>query len=135
MFLLDTNVIAETKRRSPHPNVMAWFDRVDAGVIFLSVLTLGEITKGAELLAGRDPRAAASLRSWLDGIRRSFASRIVGIDGEIAEIWGRMSARRPLPVIDSLIAATAVVRDLTLVTRNLHDVAGMGARTVDPWET
>lgn len=132
MFLLDTNVIAETKRRSPHPNVMAWFDRVDAGAIFLSVWTLGEIAKGAELLAGRDPKAAASLRSWLDGIRRSFGSRIVGIDGAIAETWGRISARRPLPVIDSLIAATAVVRDFTLVTRNVHDIPGTGARAVNP---
>ena len=133
MFLLDTNVISETRRRTPAPRVVAWLGRADPAALFISVLTLGEIAKGVASLARRDPEAAAPVGEWFAGIRRHFADRLVGIDPAIAEEWGRLSAARPLPVIDGLLAATARVRGLTLVTRNVDDVAGTGAPTLNPW--
>lgn len=133
-FLLDTNVISETRRRVPDANVLAWFLRTDPAAIQISVLTLGEVAKGAEAIGRRDPAAGRALWDWLGGLRLHYADRLVGIDADIAEEWGRLSAIRPLPVIDSLLAATASVRGLTLVTRNLRDVAGTGIAVVNPWE-
>ena len=132
-YLLDTNVVSELRRRQPDGAVLAWLRRADPAALHLSVLTLGEIVKGAESLARRDPAAGRALHHWLDGLRHHYADRLLGIDGAVAETWGRLSALRPLPVIDGLLAATALVHGLTLVTRNLRDVAGTGAAVVDPW--
>ena len=134
-FLLDTNVVSETRRKVPDAKVLAWFRRVDPSAIHLSVLTLGEIAKGAENLARRDAIAGRAIREWLDGLRQLYADRVIAIDIEIAETWGRLSAGRPLPVIDGLLAATASARGMTLVTRNRRDFAGTGVAVVSPWET
>ncbi|MBF0561971.1 MAG: type II toxin-antitoxin system VapC family toxin [Alphaproteobacteria bacterium] len=132
-YLLDTNVVSEVRRKLPDANVLAWFRRTDPAAIRLSVLTLGEIVKGAESLARRDPAAGQSLRNWLDGLRLHYADRLLGVDGAVAETWGRLSAQRPLPVIDGLLVATALVHNLILVTRNVCDVSGMGVTVVNPW--
>ncbi len=133
-YLLDTNVVSEVRRKVPDANVLAWFRRTDPAAIRLSVLTLGEIVKGVESLARRDPGAARSLRDWLEGLRCHYADRLLGIDGTVAETWGRLSALRPLPVIDGLLVATALTHTLFLVTRNVYDVSGTGATIVNPWD-
>lgn len=133
-YLLDTNVISEPRRKAPDPNVLAWFRKVDPGSLYISVLTLGEIAKGAESLSRRDPANGNSLLAWLGGLRHLYADRLIGIDGGIAERWGRLSAVRSLPVIDGLLAATALALDMTLVTRNTRDIAGTGVAVINPWE-
>jgi len=133
-FLLDTNVVSEIRRKKPDPSVMAWLRQVDHAKLRLSVLTLGEITKGVHLLARRDPNGARQLTAWLDGLRQHYADRLLGIDGTIAETWGRLATERALPLIDGLLAATALVHGLTLVTRNVRDVAGTGVALLNPWE-
>ena len=133
IYLLDTNVVSEVRRKLPDVNVLAWFRRTDPAAIRLSVLTLGEIVKGAESLARRDPAAGQSLRNWLDGLRLHYADRLLCVDGAVAETWGRLSAQRPVPVIDGLLVATALVHNLILVTRNVCDVFGMGVTVVNPW--
>ncbi|CAK0742294.1 toxin FitB [Azospirillaceae bacterium] len=132
-YLVDTNVVSEVRRKLPDANVLAWFGSTDPATVHLSVLTLGEIMKGAESLARRDPVAARALRDWLDGLRLHYADRLLGIDGAVAETWGRLSAQRPMPVIDGLLVATALVHNLILVTRNVCDVSGINAVIVNPW--
>ncbi len=133
-YLVDTNVISETRRAAPAARVVRWIRHADPLLIHLSVLTLGEIAKGAAILARRDPVAGKSLSAWLTGLRDQFAARIVSIDAAIAVEWGRMSALRPLPVIDGLLAATAAIHGMTLVTRNVRDFADLGVTVVNPWD-
>lgn len=133
-YLLDTNVVSELRRKAPEANVLAWFSRIDPAALYLSVLTLGEIARGIESLARRDASAAMAIHKWLDGLREHYADRLVLVDAEIAEEWGRLSAPRPLPVIDGLLAATAKVRGMTLVTRKGRDVKGTGVAVIDPWK-
>jgi len=132
-FLLDTNVLSETRRARPDAGVVDWLRHADDAALHISVLTIGEIAKGITLLAKRDPVAAASLHLWLNGIRLHYAARIISIDAEIAETWGQMNAERSLPVVDGLLAATARVHGMTLVTRNVRDVEGTGVMVVNPW--
>jgi len=134
-FLLDTNVISETRRKLPSPQVVSWFRQVEPAALNISVLTLGEIAKGVARHARRDAVQAAALQQWLESTRLNYSDRILGIDSEIAETWGRLAAERPLAVIDGLIAATALVRGLTLVTRNVGDIAGTGVTVLNPWDT
>ncbi len=133
-YLVDANVISEL-RKGPrcHPNVTAWFSGLDPGDLYLSALTLGEIRKGVELVRRRDPTAAERLDAWLSEVATSHAERILSVDQEIAERWGRLSVPDPQPVIDSLLAATALVHDLTLVTRNVQDVARSGVAWLNPF--
>ena len=133
-FLLDTNVVSETRRARADVNVLAWFRRNQPDSLYLSVLTVGEIAKGIAKLARRDAATAAALQQWLDAIRIHYADRVIEVDVEVAETWGRLSAVHPLPVIDGLLAATALVRGMTLVTRNVHDVAATGVSVINPWE-
>ena len=133
-YLLDTNVVSELRRKAPDANVVAWFRRNDPATLHISVLTLGEIVKGVESLSRRDPVAGRSLNEWLDGLRRHYADRLIGIDAAVAEAWGRLSAVRPLPVIDALLAATASAHGMTLITRNRRDIAGTGVVAISPWE-
>jgi predicted nucleic acid-binding protein len=133
-FLLDTNVISEARRRRPDANVVAWLKRADSSTLWISVLSLGEIAKGAAQCAARDRAQAAVYYEWLVLVRSHYADRTVEIDHAIAEAWGRLAAKRPLPVIDGLLAATALVRGLTLVTRNVGDVADLGVPVLNPWD-
>lgn len=137
-FLLDTNVISELIKSEPDSNVLRWINETDETVLFLSVLTLGEIRNGIERLNSGKRRGR--LESWLRvDLRLRFQGRILTIDETIAERWGALSATaakkgRPVPVIDGLLAATALHHDLMLVTSNDRDVSGTGVPTLDPWK-
>lgn len=133
-FLLDTNVVSEPRRRKPSANVISWLREQEPDQLFLSALTLGEIAQGAEARARRDAVAGRSLSMWLTSIRNRYSDRILPVTGDIAETWGRLGARRPLPVIDGLLAATALVHRLTLVTRNVRDFQGLDIPIFDPWQ-
>ncbi len=109
--------------------------RVDADEeLYLSVIVLGEVRRGVERLRGRDPKQATILERWLIELYGGFANRIIPVDGEIAEEWGRLGAAAPIPQEDGLMAATAKVRGLVLVTRNVFHVDRPGVRVLNPWE-
>lgn len=134
-YLVDTNVISELRKgHRCHAAVAAWWSTVTDDEVFFSVLTIGEIRKGIETLRPRDPRSAAALDKWLFRLVRDHADHILPVELDIVDEWGHMNAPNRLPVIDGLLAATAKVRGLTLVTRNLSDVARTGVATVDPWQ-
>lgn len=135
MYLIDTNVISEIRKgRRCDPRVAAWYQRVRDDELFLSVLLLGEIRQGIKRVRTRDPRRAQALEKWLDRLVEAFAERIVPVDARVAQIWGRLSARASLPVVDALLAATAEAHDLTLVTRNIKDVERSGVRCLNPFD-
>ena len=135
MFLLDTNVVSEI-RKGDHcqTRVAAWFDGVGDADLYISVLTAGEIRKGIESVRPRDPRQAARLERWLAELERFYVERILPVDARVADAWGRICAHRSVPTVDSLLAATAMVHDMTLVTRNTSDVDGLGASVLNPFE-
>lgn len=133
MFLIDTNVVSELSKPWPDPRVQRWAS-VQMSTAFLSAVTVGEIIKGIELLPSGTRRSLLEL--WLNVLTSSaFKTRLILIDELVAAEWGRMSAaaRRTLPCADSLLAATARVRDLTVATRNERDFAGLGVRVFNPW--
>ncbi len=133
-FLIDTNVISEVRKGARcDPGVSAWWAGVSDDEIYLSVLTTGEIRKGIENVRRRDPEGAASLEGWLYRILNDFADRVLSIDIPIADEWARLNVPDPLPVIDGLIAATAKVRGLIVVTRNTSDIERTGARVLNPF--
>ena len=113
---------------------MAFLSKADGEALFLSVLTLGELRKGVEAMRRTTPAIAEQLGAWVDGLETTFADRVLPIDVATARSWGELSAGRSLPVIDTLIAATAISHGLTLVTRNTRDVASTGVTIVDPWQ-
>lgn len=137
-FLLDTNVISELIGQRPNPHVAQWVEATDEALLHLSVLTLGEIRKGIASLPPAKRRTA--LEAWLGTeLRNRFAGRILPIDAEVADRWGYLAAQARskkilLPVIDGLLAATALQHNLTIVTRNTKDVAGIGVAVFNPWE-
>jgi predicted nucleic acid-binding protein len=136
-FLLDTNVISELIKPKPEPKVTTWIDGTDEELLFLSVLTLGEIRKGIVLL----PRSArrTSLEAWLSKeLPLRFSNRILSVDQEVADRWGHLSGLTGargvhVGVIDGLLAATAVKHNLTLVTRDTRDVTATGVTLFNPW--
>ena len=133
-WLLDTNVIAEVRKGARgDPGVVRWASgRQDEA--WLSVLTVGEIRRGIELKRRRDELAARHLENWLQGLLSGFESRILPVDGRVAEVWGRLNVPDPRPVVDTMLAATAIVHGLTLVTRNVSDVEGTGVRGLNPFD-
>jgi len=134
-WLVDTNVISEVRKgASCHPGVAAWWAQVEDRDLFLSALTLGEIRRGIEGVRNRNPARASALERWLLDVSNAFGARIIGVDPAVADVWGRMSAARSVPVIDALLAATAQVHDLVLVTRNTTDVSGLGVKTLNPFD-
>jgi toxin FitB len=133
-YLLDTNVLSELRRREPDPRVLDWYATVSSAQLFVSVLTIGEIRLGIEQLRRKDPVQADALERWFRGLRSSYQDRVVDIDVETAEEWGRMNVPDPLPVIDGMLAATAKVRGWTLVTRNTAGVARSGATLLNPFD-
>ena len=135
MFLLDTNIISEVRKgQRSDPNVSNWYAGVSEAQLFISSLTIGEIRRGIELARRRrDVDQAEALETWLQAVIQRFSGRILTVDTEEADTWGQISAIRPVPVIDSLLAATAIAHDMTLVTRNVTDVEGLGVRVLDPF--
>ncbi len=132
MYLVDTNVLSEARRGTTAAR--DWLRSVDPETIYLSVITLGEIMKGIELRRRTDPRAAGSLRQWLDRLRRDHADRILPIGDEVALEWGRLAAERPRAMADALIAATAIVHRKTIVTRNTADFEETRVPVINPWQ-
>jgi len=133
-YLIDTNVLSELRRKTPDERVVRWFAHRPAQSLYLSVLTLGELRKGIERLA---PSARKlGLLDWLEGeIPAYFSGRVLQVDAETADHWGRLLAHaaRPIPAVDGLLAACAARHGLTLVTRNVRDVHGLGVAVLDPW--
>lgn len=133
-YLIDTNVLSELRRRDPDANVVRWMTGRPASTLYLSVLTLGELRKGVEGLTEGDRKRR--LLDWLEvELPAFFAGRILAVDATVAQRWGRLLAQagRPLPAIDSLLAATALAHGLTLVTRNLRDFQHPELTVLDPW--
>ena len=133
-YLLDTDVLSELRRKSPNTGVVGWFTQRPASTLYLSVLTLGELRKGIEGLG--DAKRRMTLTDWLEtDLPGFFAGRILGIDSQVVDRWGRLvaAAGRPLPAIDSLLGATAAQHGLSLVTRNKQDFAGLGLDVINPW--
>jgi toxin FitB len=133
-YLLDTNVISETRKTRADTGVMSFLSAADAAGLFLSALTLGELRRGVEAKRQTDPVAADRLAAWVDGIETTFTDRVLPVDAAVARYWGELSASRSRPVIDTLIAATAISHGLTLVTRNIRNVESTGVPLVDPWQ-
>ena len=135
-YLLDTNVLSETRKPKPDPGVIAFLQAAEPSSVFISVLTIGELRKGiaGKRLRDPDPNAANRLVAWVEGLEVSFADRILPIDAATARLWGDWSGQRPRPVVDTLMAATAVLHDLTLVTRNLSDFHDIPVKLLDPWK-
>jgi len=131
-FLLDTNAVSEI-RRQRDPHVRAWANEAHNADLHLSVLTLGEIRKGIERLRSRDSAQADVLDGWLGELQARFAERILPVGNRVADEWGRLNALTPRNTIDSLIAATARVHGLTVVTRNTKDFEGCHVQMVNPW--
>ena len=137
-FLLDTNIISELVKPKPEANVTEWVENTDESLLYLSVLTLGEIRRGIAALP--QSRRRATLEAWLDkDLRARFDGRILVIDQEVADRWGLLTAAARnsgivLPVIDGLLAATALEHNLTLVTRDTGQIPSIGVAVFNPWE-
>ena len=132
MYLLDTNVISEARRGSRE--ALSWLRSVDPQSVYLSVVTLGEIMRGIALKRKLDPRAASHLEEWLRELRQDHRDRILPITDRVAIEWGRVAAIRPRGDADGLIAATAIVHELIVVTRNVGDFDDTGVPVVNPWD-
>lgn len=135
MFLLDTNSLSETRRLRPDPAVAAWFREQDTAAFFTSVIVLTELERGIRLIERRDRRQGAILRRWLDvQVPEWFGDRVLDVDEEVARCAGALHVPDPAPEHDALIGATALVRELTVVTRNVRDFERFGVPVINPWE-
>jgi predicted nucleic acid-binding protein len=135
-YLLDTNVASETRKgQRVNAGVMAWLESVEDTDLFLSVLVLGEIRKGIEQARPKDPVKAQALERWLAGLEQKYGDRVLPVTAAVADQWGRLSAIRPISTVDGLLAATALAHDLTLVTRDVTDVAHTGVKLINPFAT
>ncbi|PJK14122.1 VapC toxin family PIN domain ribonuclease [Lysobacteraceae bacterium NML07-0707] len=133
-YLIDTNVLSELRKRQADANLVAWVQARPRESLYLSVLSLGEIRKGIEGVA--DAAFRQTLTDWLEvELPKYFLGRVLGVDAQVADRWGRLQARagRTLPVVDAMLAATALQHDLTLVTRNVKDFEGLGVTLINPW--
>jgi predicted nucleic acid-binding protein len=132
MFLLDTNVISAARKHDPF--VAKWMSSQGRYDLWLSVITLGEIARGVSKKQRKDPATARHLALWYQQLRRNYVDRIFDIDDQIVEEWGRIDAIRTRSTTDGLIAATAIVHGMTVVTRNVADFADTGATVLNPWD-
>ena len=134
-YLLDTNVVSELVRPRADQQVVAWLRGLRTHQIYLSVLTIGEIRTSVQRLVPRDAARAAALETWVHGLEETYGDRILPVTLEIAQRWPAVHAARPLPVVDSLLAATALAHGLTVATRNTKDFADCGAPVVNPFSS
>lgn len=133
-YLVDTNIVSELRKRQRcDPHVASWFAETSSEEIYLSALVLGEIRKGIESIRRRDEPAAEALEVWYGELVSTHSERILPVDQAVAEQWGRFNVPDPLPVVDGLLAATAAVHGLTLVTRNVGHVARTGVSCLNPF--
>jgi predicted nucleic acid-binding protein len=133
VYLLDTNVVSELRRTRPHPALMAWFAQTSAGQLFLSAVTLGELEAGVEMTRRQDPARAAAIEAWIDVVASTYD--ILPMDGVIFRRWAQLMHRRSRDLIeDAMIAATALIHNLTVVTRNVRDFERLGLIAINPFE-
>jgi predicted nucleic acid-binding protein len=133
-YLLDTNVVAELRRQRPNAGVLAWFDSIRRPQdLYLSVLTIAEIRRGIERIGARDPQQRAALEEWLTTLLGEHAVSTVSVDPEIADRWARVEPTYGAPNVDGLLAATALVRDWTLVTGNVAAFERTGVKLLNPF--
>lgn len=137
MYLIDTNIISEARKgKRANPGVQRFFETVerDEQDVFLSVITIGELRRGIELMRRRgEADQAAVLEAWLTGIINEYSDHILPIDADTAQLWGRLWVPHPENALDKLIAATALIHDLTVVTRNQRDFQGAGVGVLNPF--
>lgn len=132
-FLLDTNVISETRKKRPDARMVAFMHSIRDAELFLSVLTVGELRKGAEIRARRNQSEGQDLHAWIDDVEAEFGQRILPVDIATARLWGELSSTRPRAVIDTILAATAIAHSLTFVTRNVRNVGDIQIDVLNPW--
>jgi predicted nucleic acid-binding protein len=134
-YLIDTNIISEVRKgRRCDPNVARWYETIEDASLYLSVLVIGEIRKGIEKIRPKDDAQADAIENWLVAVDKAFGERILPVDRAVANEWGRLNANRPVPVIDGLLAATAKIHRMTLVTRNTTDIDDLGVHILNPFE-
>jgi predicted nucleic acid-binding protein len=134
-YLLDTNVLSELRKGNKgHHSVRKWWAQIDGMDICVSVMALGEVRQGVERLRNRNPEKARDIERWLQSIPKTMGTRLLGVNHRVADVWGRMGVKRTLPLVDSLLAATAIAHDLTLVTRNTRDIKDTGVRYLNPFD-
>lgn len=135
-YLIDTNIISEVRKGDRcNPNVSRWYSAISDDELYLSVLVLGETRQGVERARPRDANQATALEAWLRRVSDAFGPRVLPITRDVADEWGRMNAVRPFPAVDSLLAASAKIHGLTLVTRNVDDVSGTGVDVLNPFDS
>ena len=133
-FMLDTNVLSELRKPSPNVRVVEWLKETPEEALFLSALVIGELRQGVARKRRKDPSSALHLGRWLDRLVERYASRILAVDLRVAELWAELGVPDPLPLFDGLLVATALAHDLTLVTRNVRDVARTGVSLLNPFD-
>ena len=133
-FLLDTNVLSELRKESRcDPGVRDWMEHAVAEDLFVSVMVLGEIRRGIERIRIRDQNQARALEKWLQSLTTESADRILPVDERVADQWGRLGLRQPVPLLDAFLAATALVHDLTVVSRDEDGFRNTGVRLLNPF--
>jgi predicted nucleic acid-binding protein len=133
MYLLDTNVISELRRPRPHGAVVAWFEKVPDQDLQLSAVTLGELQAGVELTREQDPDRASQIESWIDQVAQTW--NVLPLDDRIFRVWAKLMHRRSDDLLaDALIAATATIHHLVVVTRNVRDFTHLGVETLNPFD-
>jgi toxin FitB len=132
MYLLDTNILSYARKK--YPPVIEWMKSVPQETTFISVITIGEIAKGAALKARKNPESAINLTGWLEELRKKYVGLFLPVTEDICMEWGSISAIRTRSDADALIAATAIVHNLTLVTRNIGDFSDLPVKLINPWE-
>jgi predicted nucleic acid-binding protein len=132
VYLLDTNVVSELRRPRPHGAVVAWLEGVNDADLHLSAVTLGELQAGVEITREQDPVKASEIEAWIDQVGETW--NVLPLEGRTLRTWAKLMHRRPDEVlVDALIAATAIVHHLVVVTRNVRDFAPLGVETLDPF--
>jgi len=133
-YLLDTNMLSELRKEERcDAGVRQWIGEVTSEELFVSVLVLGEIRRGIERIRQRDEPQARALEKWLRWVASEFADRLLPVDEKIADQWGRLGVRQPVPVLDALLAATAIAHDLTVVSRDEDGFRNTGAQVINPF--
>jgi predicted nucleic acid-binding protein len=132
VYLLDTNVVSELRRSRPHRSVVEWLAAVPSDQLFLSAVTIGELQAGIELTREQDPAKATEIETWLDQVAASYG--VLAMDAVTFKAWARLKHRRSNTLLeDAMIAATAAVHGLTVVTRNRRDFEALGVPVIDPF--
>jgi predicted nucleic acid-binding protein len=133
-YLLDTNILSELRKQQRcDAGVRQWFEEAASEDLFISVLVLGEIRQAIERIRLRDRAQAASLEKWLSWLSSQFSDRVLPVDEKIADQWGRLGLRHPVPVLDAFLAATAIIHELSVVSRDHEGFRNTGVRVVNPF--